>query len=223
MNWWVKEISDDIHWDVDGLGIIDPRQIAYIIDLLEPLQEYHLDPQIFENAFFGFEIDREIEEGVVRLVRTKGASFLETEEPVFALPDVIDDEKGPYADFIDHITRLRVRMLNDLIDFSKNLTVDELEEEIREQQNSDLLEGRATHFFHEITSILEYVPDGYELEADDEIAPASEEDAVEEDFSDIESTDESIEQDDTMRWDEEDGESEESDTSGDSDEPEKGS
>ncbi|MFP4351282.1 MAG: hypothetical protein ACLFRP_00235 [Puniceicoccaceae bacterium] len=206
MNWWVKEISDDIHWDVDGLGIIDPRQIGHIIDLLEPLQEYHLDPQIFENAFFGFEIDREIEEGVVRLVRTKG-SFLETDEPVFALPDVIDDEKGPYADFIDHITRLRVRMLNDLIDFSKKLTVDELEEEIREQQNSDLLEGRATHFFHEITSILEYVPEGYELEADDDIAPASEEDAVEEDFVEIETTDESIEEDDTMRWeDEEDSE-----------------
>ncbi len=204
VNWWVREISDDIHWDVDGLGIIDPRQIAHIIDLLEPLQEYHLDPQIFENAFFGFEIDREIEEGVVRLVRTKG-SFLGTDEPVFALPDVIDDEKGPYADFIDHITRLRVRMLNDLIDFSRNLTVDELEEEIREQQNSDLLEGRATHFFHEITSILEYVPEGYELEADDEIAAASEEDAVEEDFSDIDSSDESIEEDDTMRWDEEDG------------------
>jgi len=212
VNWWVKEISDDIHWDVDGLGIIDPRQIAHIIDLLEPLQEYHLDPQIFENAFFGFEIDREIEEGVVRLVRSKG-SFLETDEPVFALPDVIDDEKGPYADFIDHITRLRVRMLNDLIDFSKNLTVDELEEEIREQQNSDLLEGRATHFFHEITSILEYVPEGYELEADDDITPASEEDAVEEDFSDIETTDESIEEDDTMRWEEE---SEENGTSDDS-------
>lgn len=213
MNWWVEEISDDIHWDVDGLGIIDPRQIAHVIDLLEPLQEYNLDPQIFENAFFGFAIDKELKDSRVRLVRTRG-SFLEADEPVFALPDVIDEEKGPYADFIDHVTRLRVRMLNDLIDFSQSLTVEELEEEIREQQNSDLLEGRATHFFQEITSILEYVPEGYELEVDEETKAPAEEDAVEEDFGDIDEgdDDESIEEDDTMRW-----EDDEEDDSGDKD------
>lgn len=203
LNWWVEEISDDIHWDVDGLGIIDPRQIAHIVDLLEPLQEYKLDPQLFENALFGFAIDKELKEGSVRLVRTKG-SLLEADEPLFALPDVIDEEKGPYADFIDHITRLRVKMLNDLIDFSQKLTVEELEEEIREQQNSDLLEGRATHFFQEITSILEYVPEGYELEGEDERKARSEEDAVEEEFEDLGDTeDETIEEDDTMKWDEE--------------------
>ncbi|MGE9289968.1 MAG: hypothetical protein ACQKBT_03195 [Puniceicoccales bacterium] len=206
LNWWVDEISDDIHWDVDGLGIVDPRQVAHVVDLLEPLQEYNLDPQLFENAFFGFAIDKEIKDGYVRLVRTKG-SLLEADEPLFALPDVIDEEKGPYADFIDHITRLRVRMLNDLIEFSQKLTVEELEEEIREQQNSDLLEGRATHFFQEITSILEYVPDGYELEADEERKAPSEEDAVEEEFDDLDSEDdETIEEDDTMKWDEDDEE-----------------
>ncbi len=205
LNWWVEEISDDIHWDVDGLGIIDPRQISHIVDLLEPLQEYNLDPQVFENAFFGFAIDKEVEGSRVRLVRSP-SSFIDADEPTFALPDVIDEEKGPYADFIDHITRLRVRMLNDLIDFSQNLTVEELEEEIREQQNSDLLEGRATHFFNEITSILEYVPEGYELEVDEDIKTPSEEDAVEEDFTDIEETDESIEEDETMRWEDEEEE-----------------
>jgi len=208
LNWWVSEISDDIHWDVDGLGIIDPRQIGYITDLLEPLQEYQLDPQLFENAFFGFSIDKELEEGFVRLVRTKG-SLLENDEPLFALPDVIDEEKGPYADFINHVTRLRVKMLNDLIEFSQKLTIEELEEEIREQQNSDLLEGRATHFFQEITSILEYVPEGYELEGEEEGKPSSEEDAVEGEFSDIDSeADEKIVEDDTMKW--EDDEDEES-------------
>lgn len=202
LNWWIEEISDDIHWDVDGLGIIDPRQLSHIIDLLEPLQEYNLDPQVFEDAFFGFLIDKEIKEGYVRLIRTR-SPFLDLEEPVFALPDVIDEEKGPYADFIDHITRLRVRMLNDLIDFSQNLTVEELEEEIREEQNGDLLEGRATHFFQEITSILEYVPEGYELELDEEAKTPAEEDAVGEGFGEIEgSEEESIEEDDTMRWEE---------------------
>lgn len=210
LNWWIQEISDEIHWDVDGLGIIDPRQLQHITDLLEPLQEYNFDPQIFENAFYGFTIDKELKDANVRLVRTE-ASFLEADEPVFVLPDVIDEEKGPYADFIDHITRLRVRMLNDLIDFSQKLTVEELEEEIREDQNSDLLEGRATHFFQEITSILEYVPEGYELEVDEEAKTPSEADAVDEELSNIdESEEESIEEDDTMRWeDDEDGDGEE--------------
>ncbi len=209
LNWWVEAISDDIHWDVDGLGIIDPRQIAYIMDLLEPLQEYQLDPQLFENAFFGFAIDKEIKEGYIRLVRTKG-SLLEADEPLFALPDVIDEEKGPYADFINHVTRLRVVMLNDLIDFAQKLTVEELEEEIREQQNSDLLEGRATHFFQEITSILEYVPEGYEIEGEEDRKATSEEDSVDEELSEIDSEeDEKIEEDDTMKWEDEEEEEEE--------------
>ena len=221
VNWWVEEISDAIHWDVDGLGIIDPRQVAYVVDLLEPLQEYNLDPQLFENAFFGFAIDKELKDGQVRLARTKG-SLLEADEPLFALPDVIDEEKGPYADFIEHVTRLRVRMLNDLIEFSQKLTVEELEEEIREQQNSDLLEGRATHFFQEITSILEYVPDGYELEADEERKAQSEEDVVEEEFQDLDSEeDETLEEDDTMKWDEdEEDEDEESEDGAEKKKPE---
>ncbi len=210
LNWWVEEISDDIHWDVDGLGIVDPRQLQHIIDLLEPLQDYNLDSQLLENAFFGFAIDKELKEAHVRLVRTQ-TSFLDADEPIFALPDVIDEEKGPYADFIDHITRLRVRMLNDLIDFNQNLTVEELEEEIREQQNTDFLEGRATHFFQEVTSILEYVPEGYELEVDEDAKTPSEEDAVDEELSSIDESaeEESIEQDDTMRWEDEDEEGEE--------------
>jgi hypothetical protein len=28
-NWWVCETSDPVRWDVDGLSIIDPRQVAH--------------------------------------------------------------------------------------------------------------------------------------------------------------------------------------------------
>ena len=106
-------------------------------------------------------------------------SVLESEDPLFALPDVLDEEKGPYADFLDHITKLRVKMLNDLIDFAQNLTVEELEEEIREKQNADYMEGRASHFFTELTAILEYVPEGFELDDDeDEPKPKSEDDKL---------------------------------------------
>ena len=34
-NWWVNEISDNVNWDVDGLGIIDPKQFFHMNELLD--------------------------------------------------------------------------------------------------------------------------------------------------------------------------------------------
>src|SRR5690606_13015426 len=123
-NWWVDEISDEIHWDVDGLSIIDPRQVAHIIELLEPLQDYGFEPDFLESAFFTFQIDADLGKGRVRLSRSS-EGILESEEKLFALPNILDEETGPYADFIDTITKLRVKMLNDSMNFEKKLTVDE--------------------------------------------------------------------------------------------------
>ncbi|MDP0501085.1 MAG: hypothetical protein Q7P63_13405 [Verrucomicrobiota bacterium JB022] len=206
MNWWVMETSDPIHWDVDGLGILDPRQMAYILEQCEALREYGFDADVIEDAFFSFSIQNEEgEDGRVRLQRTRESLLEDDEATLFALPDIVDEEKGPYADFIDQITRHRVKMLNDLIDFDQNLTVDELEEEIRERQNQEYLEGRAVHPFSEITAILDYVPEGYELE-DDEGGKRGEEEDIDDipDFEDDE--EEKIEEDETMRWDEDEDE-----------------
>ena len=209
MNWWVKEISDPIHWDIDGLGIIDPRQFQYLVDLLEPLGDYGLQTEIVEEAFYTFSIDEIEEDKTVALKRIQD-SILDSDEQLFALPDVMDEEKGPYADLVDHVTKLRIKMLNDLIDFSQSLTVEELEEEIREAQNSDYMEGRATHYFNELTAILEYVPAGFELDEDEGNRPKSEDEELEEELSDVEAdTDETMEADETMKWDEEEEEEEE--------------
>lgn len=206
MNWWVEEISDDVHWDVDGLSIIDPRQMSHIMDQIDPLRDYDLQQDIVEGAFFRFKIDKTLEDNRIRLVRTSESIF-ESEEMLFALPDIIDEEKGPYADFLDHVAGLRVKLLNDSINFEKKLTLDELEEEIREDQNQDFMEGRATHVFSEVNAIIEYVPAGYELESDDDDSGPQEkspEDQIE-DFPDIDE-DEKIEEDETMKWDDEDDE-----------------
>ncbi|MBC8190041.1 MAG: hypothetical protein H8E75_06375 [Puniceicoccaceae bacterium] len=211
MNWWIHEISDSVHWDADGLGIIDPRQFQYIIDLLEPLSDYGLQNELVDDAFYSFGIDKVEKDKTVLLKRVQD-SILESEDPLFALPDVLDEEKGPYADLLDHITKLRVKMLNDLIDFSQNLTVEELEEEIREAQNADFLEGRVSHFFSELTAILEYIPEGFELDDYDESKPKSEDEELEKDLADVDAvTDEKIEEDETMKWDEEEEEEEEAD------------
>jgi len=205
LNWWVDETSDDIHWDVDALGIIDPRQLVHVMDLLEALREYGYDPESAENAFFAFRIDKEVKGNKVSLARINESIF-ETEEQVFALPDMTDEDKGAYADFLDQISKARVKMLNDLIEFDQSFTVDELEESIRERQNADFFDGRAVHPFNEITSILEYVPEGYELDTDEEGAPADESEDGLEGIPDFEE-DESIVEDETMHWDEDEKES----------------
>ena len=203
-NWWVDEVSDPVHWDVDGLSIIDPRQVAHIIDLIDPLREFGFDPDVFERAFIAFRITKDLGKGRVRLARTK-ESLLESEEKLFALPDIIDEENGPYADFLDHITRLRVKLLNDLFDFEEKLTVDEVEDQLREAQNTDFIEGKAVHLFSEITAILDFVPAGWENEDEEAVAKSAEDD--EDDLPEIEAgEEEKLKNDASLKWDDDEDE-----------------
>lgn len=201
-NWWVEELSDTVHWDVDGLSIIDPRQIDHIVELCEPLREYGLDLDDIDIAFIPFRIDKDLGGGRVRLVRVRD-SFLESEEKLFALPDVVDEENGPYADFLDSITRARVKMLNDLFDFEQKLTIDEVEDQLREEQSNRFMEGKAVHLFEEVIAILDYVPEGWEAD-DDAPAKATPEEADE--FPDIadDEDEEKLKGDASLHWDDED-------------------
>lgn len=200
LNWWVEEVSDDIHWDVDSLSIIDPRQITHIVDLCTPFQQYGFGTEVINRAFFTFHIEKELSSKRVRLVPVN-ESLVDCEDQHFALPDIMDEEKGPYADFLDQITMMRVKMLNDMIDFAENLTIEELEEEIRERQNTDYIKGRSVHCFNELTAILEYVPAGYELDMEEEehtSAPTEEEEYSE--ITHIESGGENIREEDSLTW-----------------------
>jgi hypothetical protein len=201
-NWWVDEISDPVHWDVDGLSIIDPRQVDHIIELIEPLREFGFDSDLFERAFIPFRITKDLGKGKVRLARTK-QPLLESEEKLFALPDVIDEENGPYADFLDHITRLRVKLINELLDLEEKLTVDEVEDQLREAQNNDFIEGKAVHLFSEITAILDFMPAGHgEDDEDGDKGAAEDED---DDLPEVEEEDEEkLKNDASLKWDEDD-------------------
>ena len=206
LNWWVRKTSDPVNWDIDGLSVIDPKQMAYIFDLLDPLREYGLSLDMVDSAFIPLQIQETNADKTVRLIRVN-ETFIESDEVLFALPDVVDEEKGPYADFLDHITKLRVQFLNGNIAFEQKLTIDELEDQVRELQTQSYIEGRGIHAFQEITDILEFIPEGYELSTDEEAV--EHEDSGEEDIDvgegfDLD-TDEKIEEDDTMRWEEESG------------------
>jgi hypothetical protein len=199
-NWWVAETSDPVRWDVDGLSIVDPRQLQHLIELVDPLRDYGFDQDIFEAAFIPFRIDKDLGNAKVRLKRVKESLF-DSDEKLFGLPDILDEEHGPYADLLDHLTRCRVKMLNDLFNFESKLSVDEVEDEIREDQNSNFMQGQAVHTFDELTAILDYMPAGYDT---DEEAPAK---AVEEEEDDDlpeldEAEEEKLKNDESLKWDE---------------------
>ena len=207
-NWWVEEISDPVRWDVDGLSIIDPRQVQHVIELVEPLREYGFDQDLMESAFIPFRIERDQGNGRVRVVRVKDSLF-ESEDKLFALPDLLDEENGPYADFLDHITRLRVKMLNDAFDFEQQLSVDEVEEEIREARNIEFMEGKAVHVFTEVTAILDYVPAGWESEEEGGHPPRKEDELDDQDLPALdEAEEERLKNDESLKWDEDDEEKE---------------
>jgi len=202
LNWWVEEVSDTVHWDTDGLSIIDPRQLGHVIELIEPLRDYGFDPNIVERGFIPFRIDKEIGKNRVRLVRVKD-SILESDEKLFALPDTLDDENSAYADLLDHLTRLRVKMLNDLFDFEQTLTVDEVEDELREENNADFMEGKSVHLYNEITSVLDYTPAGWDVDEDEETPRSKKAEPEDEEFPEVDEEDESaLKGDDSLKWDE---------------------
>ncbi len=205
-NWWVHETSDPVRWDVDGLSIVDPRQVNHLIELVEPLRDYGFDQDVFEAAFIPFRIEKDLGNGKVRLKRVKDSLF-ESDEKLFALADTLDEENGPYADLLDHLTRCRVKMLNDLFEFESKLTVDEVEDEIREDQNASFIEGKAVHTFEELSAILDFMPAGYDT--DDE-APAKEADADDEDLPELdEEEEEKLKNDESLKWDEDEEEEKE--------------
>ncbi len=208
-NWWVAETSDPVRWDVDGLSIVDPRQLAHLIELVDALRDYGFDQDVFESAFIPFRIDKDLGSAKVRLKRMKESLF-ESDEKLFALPDVLDEENGPYADLLDHLTRCRVKMLNDLFAFESKLSVDEVEDEIREDQNSHFIQGKAVHTFEELTAILDYMPAGYDT---DEEAPAKGiEDEEDADLPELdEAEEEKLKNDESLKWDEDDEDAEKDD------------
>jgi len=205
--WWVDSISDNENWDIEDLGIIDPKQFLYINELLDSMTEFGLESQLIDEAFFTFEISDELKGDKVRLDRVRD-SLLKAEDMLFALPDVLDEEKGPYADFLSHVSQIRVSMLNELIEFAEPYTIEEMEEVLSEKLNNDYLEGRRTHFSDELIAILEFVPDGFELDSDlDEERDGNEEG---EDYSDLDSElldisdkEEKLLPDEDLKWDDE--------------------
>jgi hypothetical protein len=210
-NWWVDSISDHENWDVDDLGIIDPKQFLHFSELLDSMTEFGLESQMIDEAFFTFAIDEELKGGLVKLSRVRD-SLLKAEDMLFALPDVLDEEKGPYSDFLNHVIKIRVSMLNELIEFAEPYKQEEMEKVLAEKQNNDFLGGQRSHFSDELLAILEFVPEGFAIDADLEDDPEKANNATE-DYSDLETNlievsdkEEKLLPDEDLKWEEEEKE-----------------
>jgi len=176
------------------------KKPAVVAAVVEPLRDYGFNNDLFEGAFVPFRIEKDLGGGRVRLKRVK-ESFFDSEEKLFALPDILDEENGPYADLLDHLTRCRVKMLNDLFNFEAKLTVDEVEDEIREDQNTNFIEGKAVHTFEEVTTILDYVPAGYDADGEEAEKPTDAEDE-QDDLPELDAAEEEkLKNDESLKWD----------------------
>ena len=166
LNWWIEKATGKIPWDLDeGIGIIDPRQMSHLLDMLDELREYGFRSDIIESTFFKYSIVKELPRQ-----RTKGRLLLrrysgrekDTNEHLFWLPDILDEERGAYVDFIEHIVDIQVQVLNEVCDFVQPLTTNEFNEKIRRRNSTLASEGYSKHFFNELMAIIEDIPKSYE-------------------------------------------------------------
>ncbi|MDR2667515.1 MAG: hypothetical protein LBB38_00515 [Puniceicoccales bacterium] len=165
-NWWIEETDNlPVNPDEDRISILDPKQVEYIFDLMDPLREFGLRGDMILPAFRAFSIDKDLGDGRIRLVATD-EKIGESDEKLFALPNIFGESSGGYAEFLDHISLLRIKYLNSVHKFTQQLTVNELEEEVRDCVES--MGAVPLHIFYEIANILEYCPAGFSADEDDE-------------------------------------------------------
>ena len=173
-NWWIKEVSEDLNWDFEIPSFLSPAQIQKVLRQSKAeLEPYSISADDWNAAFYRFRIDKRLDDGCLRLVRTverlkkneetPKSSEGDKEEPLFALPNEVEEDCHPYVDFLDKLIKARTALLNDHINFVQKLSTDEVKEMLDDAHRSLYFEGASLHVFREISDILNYVPSGFEL------------------------------------------------------------
>jgi hypothetical protein len=157
MNWWVEETSDDVYWGKDALSVLDPNQVGYLRKELKKYEEYGFDPKMLHRAFHVFELSSELPDGRVKLVSSK-ENISSEDVPLFALPDLLQDEGGHYPDLLDRIAALRIQLLNATHDYHQDLTEQDMDEEIQTRNTDRYFSASAIHVFNELEDILTWKP-----------------------------------------------------------------
>jgi hypothetical protein len=158
MNWWLLESSVDIYWGEGGLGLIDPRQVAHLAQVLDEYQPYGFRRQLLNDAFQFFELESEVDDERLRLAPVHRDDFGVGDGEVFALPLIDDEETGPYYDLLDAISAARIRKLNATHDYVHDCTEQDMAEELDALDRDRYFVSENIHCFDEINEILQWSP-----------------------------------------------------------------
>ena len=153
LNWWIESADGDTH----ARGVLDPRQVAHLVQALDEYRRFGYRPEQLAAAFHAYRIDAEISEGVIRLAATD-QSLLEDVGELFALPVLGNEEDGPYFELLDAASAARIRRLNATHHYAHNCTADEMTEELDALDSDRYFSEETIHAFNELNEILEWSP-----------------------------------------------------------------
>jgi hypothetical protein len=151
LNWWVVETSRARHGDDAPRGLLDPRQLSYLVTQLADYAEFGLSDQQFATGFQLYSVAAELSDGRLRLIRTDD-NLLDTGADHFALPT------DNYESFLEALSAAHIRRLNNQHHFAQPCTTDEMFRELDLLDNDRYFNADQLHSFDEINEILEWNP-----------------------------------------------------------------
>jgi hypothetical protein len=156
-NWWLDQMSAAFQPGGERRGVLDPRQISHLLEMLGEYRPYGLRKQQLADAFQLFTFESEIAEGCLRLTAADESIFSTTTE-MFALPLIEEEGQGPYYDFLDALSAARIRRLNATHHYVQECTELEMYEELNALDTDRYYSSETIHIFDEINEILEWSP-----------------------------------------------------------------
>ena len=158
-NWWLAHTSGEAGEDMESepRGVLDPRQVAHLVQALEAYQPHGLRPQLLRAAFQMFEAESELAEGRLRL-EPSGVPFGEPGVEQFALPVLGEEGDGPFYQLLDALSEARIRLLNATHHYVKPCTADDMDEELELLDAGRYFSAEIMHAFDELNEILEWSP-----------------------------------------------------------------
>jgi hypothetical protein len=157
LNWWLDEASVDGYGSESRRGLLDPRQVAYLIETLNEYQSHGYRPELLHEAFQLFQVESELDDDRLRLAPVD-ENILDPAEQLFAMPLIGDEESGPYYDLLDAITAARIRKLNATHHYVRACTDMEMQEELDALDRDRYFASEDIHCFDEINEILQWSP-----------------------------------------------------------------
>jgi hypothetical protein len=156
-NWWLDEVSSDIHSGEGSRGLLDPRQIDYLLKTLEEYRPHGYDSRLFNVAFQSFRVESELDDDRLRLAPVD-QNIGQSSDQRFALPLTGDYETGLYYEFLDAITAARIRRLNATHHYARQCTDWEMQEELDALDRDRYSASEDIHCFDEIEEIIQWSP-----------------------------------------------------------------